>query len=288
MVRCPLFAVATLLTLTPSLGAAPSERVLVSALNGNDAVSFTAENTTHCPAVVRIDLLESANATASRVAPYEFVVQGRQQLELLTLRQQDPSRPWRYRWQYTYWYGAPGVEHDRSCLYAWPFDAGVPRRLSQGPNGSFSHTGAEAFALDFLMPVGTRILAARDGLVGFVSDAYSAGGPDPSLKGKANEVLLVHPDGTLGRYVHLREGGARVYEGQRVKAGELLGESGNTGFSTEPHLHFEVRRARFGADPESLPIRFDDGAGRAIAPVEGNSYPASQPRSGVRGEPRGR
>jgi len=66
--------------------------------------------------------------------------------------------------------------------------------------------------------------------------------PDPAARARTNYLRLLHADGTMTIYVHLRTGSARVQIGQSVAAGELIAESGNTGYSTGPHLHFAVQR----------------------------------------------
>lgn len=55
-----------------------------------------------------------------------------------------------------------------------------------------------------------------------------------------NHVLVKHDDGAVAVYAHLRKGSLHVVNGQRVWAGEQLGEVGNTGNSSEPHLHVHL------------------------------------------------
>ncbi len=82
-----------------------------------------------------------------------------------------------------------------------------------------------------------------------------------------------HADGTIGEYDHLRHNGVVVKAGDPVKAGDLLGYSGNTGYSQSQHLHFMVFRAVDGLTRETFPIRFLIAGQRStVEPVEGNSY----------------
>ncbi|HCJ27992.1 MAG TPA: peptidase M23, partial [Pseudomonas sp.] len=75
--------------------------------------------------------------------------------------------------------------------------------------------------------------------------------PDPA----GNYVRIVHDDGTHSAYLHLKRGSVQVKAGQQVKVGTLLGQSGNTGRSTGPHLHFVVQKS-YGDSMVSIPFRF--------------------------------
>ena len=92
-------------------------------------------------------------------------------------------------------------------------------------------TGGAAFhaGLDFKGPVGAPIYAAAAGTVSFVG----------SQQGYGNTVEIDHGNGLTTRYAHMSGFRARV--GQQVEAGQVIGLIGNTGRSTGPHLHFEVR-----------------------------------------------
>lgn len=127
---------------------------------------------------------------------------------------------------------------DANFFYALPFNNPAAYHVSQGPGGGFSH--ANAFAYDFPMPVGSPITAARDGVIAFVETDWETGGENADLIDKANVISVLHPDGTIGNYVHLARNGSLVKEGDEIKQGQLIGYSGNTGYSTGAHLHFEV------------------------------------------------
>lgn len=92
-------------------------------------------------------------------------------------------------------------------------------------------TGGAAFhaGLDFKGPVGAPIYAAAKGMVSFVGQR----------QGYGNVVEVSHGNGLLTRYAHMSAFRAAV--GQRVEPGQVIGAIGNTGRSTGPHLHFEVR-----------------------------------------------
>ena len=92
-------------------------------------------------------------------------------------------------------------------------------------------TGGAAFhaGLDFKGPVGAPIYSAAKGTVSFVGQR----------SGYGNVVEVSHGNGLMTRYAHMSRFHSRV--GQPVEAGQVIGAIGNTGRSTGPHLHFEVR-----------------------------------------------
>lgn len=117
-----------------------------------------------------------------------------------------------------------------------PFD---PTRLHPIYRVPKPHTGT-----DFRAPTGTPIYAACDGVV--ERSGYDKPRSDGGT-GAGNHIRLNHGDFVTTRYYHLSE--RKVWTGQRVKAGQLIGLAGSTGDSTGPHLHFEVRVHNTPVDP---------------------------------------
>ena len=72
----------------------------------------------------------------------------------------------------------------------------------------------------------------------------------------ANFVEIRHADGTIGKYFHLQQGSVLVEPGQAVGRGVAIARSGDTGYSTTPHLHFGVYRALDNGDHASIAVRF--------------------------------
>ncbi len=141
----------------------------------------------------------------------------------------------------------------RDHLYQLPF-ADSRIRIDQAFGGTSSHHDAEnGYAVDFALPRGTPVLAARAGTVMQVVDGHPEAGPAPVRGAPANLVRILHEDGSMAVYGHL-QAGIVVRQGQRVEAGQHLGASGNSGYSTAPHLHFVVQ-ANAGLRLQSLPFR---------------------------------
>jgi murein DD-endopeptidase MepM/ murein hydrolase activator NlpD len=119
--------------------------------------------------------------------------------------------------------------------YVLPFPAGQSYEVRQANCSGFGHTGFWKHGYDFIMPIGTVVTAARAGTVGWAKDGCIDG--DQSC---TNLITVIHDDGTVAVYSHLTTGGVRVASGQVVAARDTIGRSGNTGYSTEPHLHFSI------------------------------------------------
>ncbi len=136
--------------------------------------------------------------------------------------------------------------------------------LMQGVGGRFSHTGDQSFAYDWAMPTGTPVPAARAGVVAAVRNERE----DPTLPielRRANYVRILHEDGTTAVYAHIDT--TWLAPGRAVEEGEPVALSGNTGYSTRPHLHFHVER-----DGRTIPASFRDVRDDSGIPRAGRIY----------------
>jgi len=210
------------------------------------------------PLLVRAEWTERDNMDSDPVLPLRRVVPALAEVELASLRHVDRTRPARFRLEYDAVPGSPSARHSLAARYRVPFAADVDWHVGQGFHGRYSHQHpVSRYAVDFTVPVGTPVLAAREGVVMQVQDDWRGSGQD--LQGfahRANFVRVLHEDGTMAMYAHLEYYGVGVKPGQRVAAGDLLGLSGNTGYSTGPHLHFAVL-VNDGRDEVSIPFDMD-------------------------------
>ena len=170
--------------------------------------------------------------------------------------------------------GEPGTTHAPPRPYRLPFATAQSFRVTQAPPAQITHRDSSSYnAVDFDMPVGTAIHAAREGLVINVASGFFRGGLSTQMLSEANFVQILHDDGTTAIYAHLQMDTVRVRPGQRVRRGEYIANSGNTGFSGGPHLHFAVLR-NAGMINESVPVTFEGAAGAAVTAHTGEALEA--------------
>ena len=168
-------------------------------------------------------------------------------------------------------FGDPGATHRPSSLYRVPFAVANDFPVTQAYPDVSTHNTPDSFhAVDMAMPVGTDIFAARGGTVIDVAYTNFRGGLDRERDAPAsNLVRILHDDGTYAIYAHLSWNSIRVRAGDRVERGDYIADSGNTGFTSGPHLHFAVVR-NAGTQPVSVPVEFEGAGSSAVIPVRGN------------------
>lgn len=213
------------------------------------------------------------NMTSSRPLPFTTDGAGRHSFVLAQFKQVDVSRPYHYQYRYYWQYGGRRKSRENDADYAMPFGPGRYVVL-QGPRGSYSHSvgSSSENAVDWDVPEGTIVCAARDGVVVGVRDDSTIGGADPKFRPLGNYVIIKHADGTFADYHHLQTGGAMVKLGDEVRTGQPIGLSGHTGYATKPHLHFMVFQAIDGKKVLSLPFRLKTRDGVFTELVKGRAY----------------
>jgi len=195
---------------------------------------------------------------------------------LAELVQIEPAMRYRRELYFHARFGDPEA-HPEPYVYALPYPHGLTFAVLQGFHGAFSHRGNNEYAVDFNCPVATPVVAARPGVVVAINASAQGSGTSPEFLDdkRTNFVIVRHADGTLGEYMHLSPSGVEVHPGQPVKRGQELALSGNTGFSSTPHLHFQVMTAAGdGIAKQSFPFELAVAPRRVSAPVAGQRYAA--------------
>ena len=114
------------------------------------------------------------------------------------------------------------------------------------------------FCIDFLLPKGTPIVAARSGTVIACQDRYKRSYKSPKFAGRGNFIIIRHTKTVeTSIYVHLKHRSIKVKKGQKVRRGQVIALSGQVGFATYPHLHFGVYRGVREKGGVSIKVPFD-------------------------------
>lgn len=239
-------------------------------------LQFVANNEYHAPVevVLALDELNNVENPAADQA-MRWIVDPRSELELLALpaigNGTEPSAKFRF----ISLLGDPRSRHNPERPYRAPFAVANDYSITQAfPMGVTHNTMDSRYAVDIAMPIGTDIHAARGGIVLEVASTNFRGGVDAGQDAAAaNIVRILHDDGTHAVYAHLNWNSIRVQPGDEVERGEYIADSGNTGFSSGPHLHFAVLR-NMGMRMESVPVSFEGPNAAEIQPVAGNTLTA--------------
>lgn len=168
----------------------------------------------------------------------------------------------------------------RTAAFVLPFAVGQRFPVSR----TFGHYtpgngGVGLYAVDFPMPVGTPVHAARAGVVVAVEERFS---DEDRATFHENWVMVRHADDTVARYIHLTRDGALVAVGDVVGQGQTIGLSGNSGPSSSPHLHFDVQACGPNLPPGyndlpcgmTVPLSFRNTQAHACGLERGASYEA--------------
>lgn len=239
----PILLLACLCVATDVSAIAADDPAAVARLRieaSDDGYLAWADNLLAGPIEVRLDVAGGAPPPSEPLLPARAGVPAKG--STLVARLQPPEG--REGWLRLRLLGVPGSSNARPRDVVYRLPLAQPQAcIDQGFEGEFSHRDAEnRYALDFAVAVGTPVLAARDGVVMQTQARFRGHGLDRAHDaGRANYVRILHEDGSMALYAHLAEGGVLVATGQRVEAGQRIGLSGNTGYSSAPHLHFAVQ-----------------------------------------------
>ena len=146
----------------------------------------------------------------------------------------------------------------------FPFFETTKVSVCQSFDGKLTTHIDDPMAFDFCGREGESIRAVADGLVYTVIDTFSDGGHKPELKDKANLIGIMDEYGVVYLYVHIVKGSAKVKVGDKVKAGQVIGEVGSVGYSSGPHLHLSVAIVDENINHKSMHVEFLNSKNKVI------------------------
>lgn len=278
------YAIGFLLMMMLSIMSPPSQAQtttlqfrVFSEVDSNGKITFFAHNPFPCPYQVKIDSEDAIKLldVEQGLPFFALVPANTERFRLFAAMPEKSKQSIKYRFSFEK--GNPETANPNlDYPYLLPY---LPKRrifVSQGFNGHFSHQNQ--FALDFKMKEGSPICAARDGIVHSLKQDSNEGGKTKHYARLANFVIIYHPsDGTFAYYYHLQQNSVKVKVGERVNAGQVIAASGNTGWSTTPHLHFVVKRPAY-LTMRSVPVKFLRKKGKVKRLKAWRCYRAFHPR----------
>ena len=160
----------------------------------SDLVATTAVDSLFC-VLVTFTTLENVTPSTTQAL---FNLSGKGQTTLLSLSQTDPKAGYSYSYSYQYRHGHSGTAHNADHKYRLPYSTSESYTVGQEYFGSFSHQND--YALDWNMPEGTTLRAARGGTVIDLKEDSNEGGVEEKHKEMANYVTIGHDDGSQAVY----------------------------------------------------------------------------------------
>lgn len=254
---------------------APKEEksVEVNSVRTNDTFHLNATNKN--PYSITLTIRVSGNNYKLNTRqPVTKVIDPNSTKHLLSVFADDKEKNFKFNTSYNWFMGNAQARHNDSHIYSLPYTKGKSFRVGQSYDGEFSHSGNIRYSVDFMMPLKSQIRAARGGYVVQLKEDSNRGGAADEFKEESNFVVIEHSDGTFAEYAHLSRNGVLVSLGQKVYEGQIIGLSGNTGYSSGPHLHFMVLKVNEDGTNESLPVRFKTKSGIVERFEEGKFYMA--------------
>ncbi len=230
---------------------------------------FYAVNPYHGPVEIGIEFTQRNNVRAKPPWPARFVIPANSEKHLSTIEAINKNQGWSFQYSVSSTLGDPNAVADANHVYQLPFVGNKQFYITQAFNGKFSHFGDQnQYALDIAMPEGSDVLAARAGVVMDIAEDFYDGGVDAKNMHRGNYIRILHNDGSMAIYAHLQLESVTVSRGQRVKAKQKIAASGNTGFTSGPHLHFAIQ-VNDGLRLRSVPFLLQHKSGAAKTPQVG-------------------
>jgi len=246
----------------------PKQLVTMQKLGTEHEPVYSFFNNTWGPIELELAVHEAENISPDPPLPARFVIDGQTERRLLKIKGTDPTKGFSFRLSYKQMIGPPLDQLPGEFNYYPPFPLGMEFPISQGFDNEITHNQPpNQYAVDIVMPIGTPVLAARSGRVMDMEDDFHGAAQKKRYLARSNQIRILHDDGTMAVYAHLQANSLRIREGAIVRRGQWIANSGNTGYSNGPHLHFVIQ-LNVGMTLESLPFRFVTPTGGTMTPAD--------------------
>ena len=260
--------------LSPFTPDAQSKRpVQVISVKTKQGFDIYLENHAYFDVTIELKATKLINLSSSEPLPFVGSFPAKSRTKIVNFTIQNPRLKSEFQTFFNATIGRMNPQYDTDYLYALPYARGKAYMVTQGFNGRHTHKEKSAYALDFKMDEGTRVHAMREGVVVALEEKQTEHGYSPAFADKSNHIIIQHDDGTMAMYGHLKPNGVKVRLGQKVYKHAFIGLSGNTGYSSGPHLHVHISAIKdLKAGPVSVPFRFLAQRGKVDLPQENTQY----------------
>lgn len=224
--------------LLPAGTKAQDLNIAVYSEKNGETVEYYADNHEWSPVTVAFEF-ELKNMRSESGSKFTRVLPPRsERIPMTTLRPAKQGEMFGYKYRSNAVRGDVINAYDSGHIYTLPYPAGKTYTVFQGYNGRQTHQGENA--LDFSLKNGDEIASSRAGIVIDVVDHNNRSCMKPECYKYNNYVLILHEDGSMADYAHIRKNGSLVVPGDTVQAGQVIALSGDVGYAAGPHLHFSV------------------------------------------------
>jgi murein DD-endopeptidase MepM/ murein hydrolase activator NlpD len=231
------------------------------------------KNEMPCPVTVKVKF-KLTNLQTDKPNQHLFILPAQaDSFQIMTLKKIDPKKAYSFSWSYDWRNGdVTKLNETINDAYFLPFKKGLTIEIGQGYNGKFSHHNENA--LDFSLPYGSEIYSVWEGVVIDVVQNNSKSCPTKDCAIYNNYITIYHTNGTIAQYAHIKQNGSLLKIGDNVLKGQLLGFSGDVGWSNGPHLHFVCYKETFEKETIiTLKTKFLTGKGATREfLMEGKAY----------------
>ena len=198
-----------------------------------------ADNDEYCPISIKVNF-KLTNMFVKNGNNKVYILQAKTKKQLIAnLIRIGKHKLFKFSYTYNVRQGDVTIKkYSNAYKYYLPFKKSKSFTVSQGYHGAISHQNENA--IDFTMPIGTEIVAVRDGVVVKIVQNNIKNCKERACMKYNNYITLYHNDGTFAEYTHIKKNGSKVKVGEKIKKGQVIAYSGNVGWSTGPHLHLVI------------------------------------------------